>query len=212
MSVEFAAAGRRGLPDWPKSMFVGPARGVARLLQAVRTRVRSPIRRPIERLHRRAGMTMDQRHKTVVSAGLLALAGLPLVSALAESSTRSRITVTAQVAATARIEQTVRAVVVEITTDDRAKGLVTSRVTLTVRSNDTAGYTLTVWPRADWFGSVRVDGLGTSAELPADGGAIVRRTGGALTEDVVLDLTFRLRDGIPVGTYAWPVEFEVSPL
>ena len=139
------------------------------------------------------------------------VAGLPLPSAGAGPLARSQLAVTAQVAAVTRIEQLEQPSVVTITAADAARGYVTARATLRVVSNAVDGYVLTVWPRASWFGSVQVGGAGTPAELPGDGGAIVRPGGGA-PDAMSLDLTFRLRAGTPEGTYAWPLEFVVSPL
>jgi hypothetical protein len=140
------------------------------------------------------------------------VAGLPLLTAGAEPLARSQLAVTARVAAVARIEQLQQPNLVTVTHEDAARGYVTTQATLKVLSNALDGYVLTLWPRASWFESVQVAGAGTTAELPEDGGAIVRPSQGAAIDDMSLALTFRLRAGTPEGTYAWPVEFAVSPL
>src|SRR5262245_7714622 len=107
---------------------------------------------------------------------LVGLAGLALVTAgpaWPHRLTRSHIGVTAQVAAVTRIEDLQQPAALTISPVDAARGYITARATLKVRSN-VGGYTLTVWPSAAWFDSVRVDGVGTPAELPKDGGALVR--------------------------------------
>jgi len=146
------------------------------------------------------------------AAWVALVAGLPLLTAGAEPLARSQLTVTARVAAVARIEQLQQPIVVTVTPEDAARGYVTARASLQVLSNALDGYVLTLWPRAAWFESVQVAGAGATANLPGDGGAIVRPNLGAAIDDVSLTLTFRLRAGAPAGTYAWPVEFAVSPL
>jgi hypothetical protein len=140
------------------------------------------------------------------------IAGLPSLTAGAEPVARSQLTVTAQVAAVTRIAQLQQPSVVTVTQADAARGYVTARASLRVVTNAVDGYVLTVWPRASWFGSVQVVGSGTTADLPEDGGAIVRPTPDTATDEISLAMTFRLRAGTPEGTYAWPVEFAVSAL
>lgn len=146
------------------------------------------------------------------AAWVALVAGLPLLTAHAEPLARSQLVVTARVAAVARIEQLQQPVVVTVSPEDAARGYVTARASLQVLSNALDGYVLTLWPRAAWFESVQVAGAGATADLPGDGGAIVRLNQGAAIDDVSLTLTFRLRAGAPAGTYVWPVEFAVSPL
>ena len=144
---------------------------------------------------------------------LVGLAPLvPAQSAWADSSARSHIAVSAQVAAVTRIEGVQQPIVVTISPADAARGYVTAEATLRVRSNAIGGYLLTFWPRAPWFDSVRVVGAGAPAELPGEGGSIARPLQGSAVDEVSLELTFRLRDGVSEGAYAWPVEFAVSPL
>jgi hypothetical protein len=146
----------------------------------------------------------------VLVAGLAAL--LPAPSAWPDSHARSQIAVSAQVATVTRIEGTQQPALVTISPNDAARGYVTAQATLKVRSNAIGGYVLTLWPRAPWFDSVRVVGAGATAELPGDGGSIVWPAPGSPVDEVSLELTFHLRDGIADGVYAWPVEFDVSPL
>jgi len=145
------------------------------------------------------------------SVALVALA-LGAMPAWADQPARSSIAVTAQVATITRIEGLEQPAVVTISHDDAARGYVTALATLKVRSNAVAGYVLTLWPCAAWFESVRIAGAGTSAELSGDGGALVLPAPASAVDEVSLELTFRLRDGMPGGDYAWPVEFAVSPL
>jgi hypothetical protein len=156
---------------------------------------------------------VDKRLRQRQHAVWVALvAGLPVLTAGAESLARSQLVITARVAAVARIEQLQQPVVVTVTQEDAARGDVTARARLHVLSNALDGYVLTLWPRAAWFESVQLAGAGATADLPGDGGAIVRPSQGAAIDDISLTLTFRLRGGTPAGTYAWPVEFAVSPL
>ena len=137
---------------------------------------------------------------------------LPVQSAVSGSTARSHIAVTAQVVAITRIEGVQQPAVLTIGPEEADRGYVTAQATLKVRSNAVGGYVLTLWPRASWYDSVRVAGAGTTTELPGDGGSIVRQAQGSAVDEVSLELTFRLRDGIADGAYAWPVEFAVSPL
>jgi len=159
------------------------------------------------------GMAMSRRREGYCWA-LVGLAGLALVEAQSAwpHTTGAHIGVTAQVAAVTRIEDLQQPSALTVSPADAARGYVTARATLKVRSNSVGGYTLTLWPSASWFDSVRVDGVGAPAELPGDGGALVRQTHGSAIDEVSLELTFRLREGTPAGEYAWPVAFEVSPL
>jgi hypothetical protein len=141
----------------------------------------------------------------------MAVAAITPTGAWADGPARSHIGVTAQVAAVTRIESVEQPLSITIRPEDAARGYVTAQATLRVQSN-VRDYLLTVWPRAAWFESVQVDGAGTTAELPADGGSIVRRAPGPAVDEVSLELTFRLHEGIREGTYAWPVEFAAHPL
>jgi hypothetical protein len=146
----------------------------------------------------------------LVLIGLVATA--PGQAARSDSTARSHLAVTAQVAAVTRIVGAQQPAIVTISPDDAARGYVTAQATLMVRSNAPGGYVLTLWPRAPWFDSVRVVGAGPATDLPGDGGSIVQPTPASAVDEMSLELTFRLRDGVPEGAYAWPVEFEVSPL
>ena len=143
-------------------------------------------------------------------AGMAVVAITP-TGAWADGSARSHIAVTAQVAAVTRIESVEQPLSITIRPEDAARGYVTAQATLRVRSN-VGDYLLTLWPQAAWFESVQVDGAGPTAELPADGGSIVRQALGISVDEVWLELTFRLREGIRDGAHAWPIEFEVQPL
>jgi hypothetical protein len=142
-------------------------------------------------------------------AGLMAV--LFALSACADQPARSQIAITAQVAAIARIEGLSEPAVVTVSRDEAARGYVTAHATLKVRSNEVEGYVLTLWPRASWFESVEVRGSGSKASLSNDGGSFVRVPQGPGVDVLSLELTFRLRDGLPDGEYSWPIAFAVSP-
>jgi hypothetical protein len=97
-----------------------------------------------------------------------------------------------------------------------------SGTTLTVKTNDRAGYTLVVQVAATeqaLFSSIEVFGLGTGVvKLPATGGTVTMPYTGSPAS---LSLTYRfnlvkkLKDGmvkkLKDGTYPWPLVFRVQP-
>jgi hypothetical protein len=156
---------------------------------------------------------MDRRRFAGVVVAGIAGAAWPLEHAAeAAGAARSDFRVGARVAGTAALEGLNAPATVRVSETDRATGRVAARVTLTVRTNDAAGYLVTLWPRADWFESVRIGGPGGAVELPADGGAVVRRTSAAGVDRLELDLTFHLREDVVAGEWPWPVAFGVTPL
>jgi hypothetical protein len=155
-----------------------------------------------------SGRLREARHAALMGLAVL----MPAQFAWSDPGARSDIAVTAQVATVTRIVGIQQPAVVTISPDDAARGYVTAQATVRVRSNAIGGYVLTLWPRAPWFDSVRVVGAGATTQLPGDGGSISRPALRSAVDEMSLELTFRLRDGVPEGAYAWPVEFEVSPL
>jgi hypothetical protein len=85
--------------------------------------------------------------------------------------------------------------------------------TLTVKTNDRAGYTLVfqVAPAEQaLFSSIQVFGLGTSVTLPATGGRVTMPYTGATT-NLSLTYRFNLAKKLKDGTYAWPLTIIVQP-
>ncbi|MEX3959912.1 hypothetical protein [Trinickia sp. EG282A] len=85
--------------------------------------------------------------------------------------------------------------------------------TLTVKTNDRAGYTLVfqVAPSEQaLLSSIQVYGLGTSVTLPATGGTVTMPFTGS-TINLSLTYRFNLAKKLKDGTYAWPLTIIVRP-
>jgi hypothetical protein len=155
---------------------------------------------------------MDRRRLAGVIAGAVGAAWSPDQGAGVQETARADFRVAAQVAGVAAIERALIPATVSVGPTDRESGRVRAKVSLTVRTNAADGYVVTFWPRASWFQSFRVAGFGTTVDLPADGGAVVRRRTAPGVDRLELELSFALRDGIDAGELPWPVEFAVAPL
>ena len=158
---------------------------------------------------------MDRRQLAGVIAGTIGAAWSLEQGAWARETTRADLRVTAQVAGVAAIERAQVPATVSLSPADRQSGRVHARVSLTVRTNAADGYIVTFWPRAGWFESFRVAGFGNPGnpvDLPADGGAVVRRRTAPGVERLDLEISFALRDGVDADELPWPVAFAVEPL
>jgi hypothetical protein len=155
---------------------------------------------------------MDRRQLAGVIVGAVGAAWSLDQGARAQETTRADIRVTAQVAGVAAIERAHVPAMLSVSPADRQSGRVHARVSLIVRTNAADGYVVTFWPRAGWFESFRVAGFGSTVDLPADGGAVVRRHTAPGVEHLDLELSFALRDGVEADELPWPVAFAVEPL
>ena len=155
---------------------------------------------------------MHKRQRAGAIAGAVGAAWALAQGASAEGVTHADFRVTAQVAGMAAIERAQLPAAVSIGPADRETGRVRAHVSLTVRTNSVDGYLVTFWPRAGWFESFRVDGLGAPVDLPADGGAVVRRKQTPGLDRLELEISFALRPSVEGDALPFPVELAVTPL
>jgi hypothetical protein len=101
-----------------------------------------------------------------------------------------------------------QAQVIDVTSDDVARGFVQvaggSRLIVATRSQ--GDYALHFARRGALFRAVKIEGLGRTVELGAQGGTIVQRDMPAGKAVVAIDYRFQLSPATVPGTYAWPLE------
>ena len=101
-----------------------------------------------------------------------------------------------------------QAKVIDVTSEDVARGFVQvaggSRLIVAMRSQ--GDYALHFATRGALFRSVRIEGIGRTVELGAQGGTVVERAAPAGKAVVAVNYRFQLVPGIVPGTYAWPLE------
>ena len=101
-----------------------------------------------------------------------------------------------------------QAKVIDVTSDDVARGFVQvaggSRLIVATRSQ--GDYALHFVRRGALFRSVKIEGLGRTVELGAQGGTVVQRDVPAGKAVVAVNYRFQLAPATVPGTYAWPLE------
>jgi hypothetical protein len=122
--------------------------------------------------------------------------------------------VTAHVAPVARIETLGAPSGFQVSPIDAQRGYVTvdQPVRVRVYSNSREGYQLDVRNLAGTLPGLSLSGLGQDIDLPGEGGTIVQRWDAAKSASLTLRFRFRLPQGLPPGTYPWPVQLQVRPL
>lgn len=127
---------------------------------------------------------------------------------------RSQVAVSAFVPAQAVAELVQQPSEITITDADIARGYVeiAAASQLKVSCNNPAGYIIDFFSRLPIFTGVRVSSTDGSADLGADGGAIIER--GHHGHNVPLNLSYRFHLSAQVrpGTYAWPLALNVRPI
>ena len=101
-----------------------------------------------------------------------------------------------------------QAKVIDVTDEDVARGFVQiaggSRLVVSTRSQ--GDYAVHFATREALFRSVRIEGIGRTVELGAQGGTVVERDAPAGRSVVAVNYRFDLALGTAPGTYAWPLE------
>ena len=122
--------------------------------------------------------------------------------------------VSARVTPVARIETLGAPTGFAVSPADAQRGYVTVEQPVRVRiySNSREGYQLDVRNLAGTLPGLSLSGLGQDIDLPGEGGTIVQRWDSAKFASLTLRFSFRLPQGLPPGTYPWPVQLGVRPL
>ena len=101
-----------------------------------------------------------------------------------------------------------QAKVINVTSEDVARGFVQvaggSRLIVATRTQ--GDYALHFARRGALFRSVKIEGIGRTVELGAQGGTIVQRDVPAGKVVVAVNYRFQLAPTMVPGTYAWPLE------
>jgi hypothetical protein len=135
-------------------------------------------------------------------------------AALNAGETRATLSVAVTVPPVSRLEIVSQASTVQITAQDLQRGYVdlSQPMLLNVYSNAREGYALEVLPLSPLIKAIAVHGLGSDADLGAQGGRIVERW--ERPEATTLSLTFRLAlaPGAMPGIYPWPLHLAIGPV
>jgi hypothetical protein len=106
-----------------------------------------------------------------------------------------------------------QAKVIDVTSEDVERGFVHvaggSRLIVATRSQ--GDYALHFARRGALFRSVKIEGIGRTVELGAQGGTVVQRDMPAGKAVVALNYRFQLAPATVPGTYAWPLEVVARP-
>jgi len=106
-----------------------------------------------------------------------------------------------------------QATVINVTREDVVRGFVQvaggSRLTVATRSQ--GDYTLHFVRRGALFRSVKVEGIGSTIELGAQGGTVIQHDVPAGKAVVTVNYRFELAPATVPGTYAWPLELVARP-
>jgi hypothetical protein len=144
----------------------------------------------------------------------IALLCLCASAALNAGEARATLTVAVTVPPVSRLEVVSQATTVQITAQDLQRGYVDLSVPtlLNVYSNARDGFALEVLPMSPVIRAIAVRGLGSEADLGAEGGRIIERW--EHPQPTSLSLTFRLAlaPGAMPGLYPWPLHLAVGPV
>lgn len=153
----------------------------------------------------------------VVSATLIAALSLATgcsTQAEAAGSITQTIMVTARVAPWVKLNLEYQQMQLTVTPADVARGYVevSTASRFTVTTNNRAGYTLSFQPQADIFRSVAINGLGVSMEIGTGGGTVIQSGAENGIARTLFELGYRfyLVEGVPPGSYSWPLSVSVS--
>lgn len=105
-----------------------------------------------------------------------------------------------------------QAAVIRITEEDIARGTVevSGGSRLVVATDSPEEYALRFSLRSDLFRGVRIDGIGSTVELTALGGTVVRRDPATGRREIALSYRFILASDAAPGLYPWPLELSVG--
>jgi hypothetical protein len=135
-------------------------------------------------------------------------------AALNAGETHATLAVAVTVPSVSRLEIVSQAASVQITPQDLQRGYVdlSQPTLLNIYSNARDGYALEVVPMSPVIQAIAVHGLGSEADLGAQGGRIVERW--ERPQATALSLTFRLAlaPGALPGTYPWPLHLAIGPV
>ena len=149
------------------------------------------------------------RRGLLVGAGLACALMAGMVAA--EDTPRHRLAVWAVGLPSANFIMEYQAAVIVVTAGDVARGAVEvrggSRLVMTTHSP--TGYAVEFSPRGNLFKTVRIDGMGSTAEIGPRGGTVVQREATAGRRVIALNYRFILSPDTTPGTYPWPVDLVV---
>jgi hypothetical protein len=135
-------------------------------------------------------------------------------AALNAGETHATLSVAVTVPPVSRLEILSQAATIQITPRDLQRGYVDldQPTLLNIYSNAPDGYALEVVPMSPVIQAIAVHGLGSEADLGAQGGRIVERW--QRPEATALALTFRLAlaPGAMPGIYPWPLHLALGPV
>lgn len=135
-------------------------------------------------------------------------------AALNAGEARATLTVAVTVPPVSRLEVLSQPTSVQITAQDLQRGYVdlSEPIRLKIYSNAREGFALEVLPMSPLIQAIAVHGLGSEADLGAEGGRIVERW--EHPQAASLSLTFRLvlAPGAMPGTYPWPLHLSIAPV
>ena len=142
-------------------------------------------------------------------ARLAALFVTAIATALPVHATTATLLITARVLPRATI-QFHQGPDLQITADDVRRGYVDAEAPLAIGTPNTGqrGVQLLFTVQNPHVRHVRLDGLGASLHLRADGGSTLLRAGPH--GNVPLQFRFYLAPDTPAGRYRWPVQVEAS--
>ena len=161
-------------------------------------------------------MKITRASPVIVAALALGAAGAVWVGAAA-AGPRTTFTVGATVLPRAAVSYAAAPSVIAISADDLRRGYVDveTATRLVVSSNDPHGFAIDVFPTAELFTAISVqgaDGARHAMFLGRDGGTIVERSFAGRAISVTLSWRFTLADGITPGLYPWPLQLTVRSL
>ena len=149
-------------------------------------------------------------------AGRIAPALLCLCAsaALNAGETRATLAVAVTVAPVSRLEIVSEAATVQVTAQDLQRGYLdlNQPTLLNVYSNAREGYALEVLPMSPLIRAIAVHGLGSEADLGAEGGRIVERWERPQTTSLSLTFRLALAPGAVPGIYPWPLHLAIGPV